>query len=208
MKVKPLLVLVTGQFRSGTSRTAQTLHHLGFPAAVTISAPIPPEWFSDWEDIEAVRTIYPLAPFGRAPTREERASFRSWFAEYLERRYALAETVERARSAAFTGVCCKCPLYALFLPEVFDVAKAIGWRLRLVVCARDQGSVDRSVHATYGPIAPDLPPRVLESNRLIREALRFAEDVAHLVIYERWATYPDAELGALGEFVGAVHPPQ
>ncbi len=68
-------VLITGPMRSGTSLVAQIVHRLGWPVSVTIPAPCPPSWRSDWEDPQLT-------------TRLIRGQHIDWDAYVLHRRVA------------------------------------------------------------------------------------------------------------------------
>jgi hypothetical protein len=126
------VVAILGQMRSGTSLLASIVHHLGYPVAIAMCAPIPPKWESDWEDVEFTEKLLPPTT---APTRE-------WFAGYLARRKV---------TSAFFGtdgrVAVKCPYLALHWKAFVGAVAAHGDDLVVLKTARSQDAIDASMRA-------------------------------------------------------------
>lgn len=166
------LVMISGQFRSGTSAVAQVVHRLGFPAGLWFAPPYPPKWRSDWEDSEAVTALMRLCPWGARPTDEARDLFLDWFPGYLNRRMACLEMMQdRGVWAAENGVACKSPFYAFFHREIGEVCAKAGMKVRWIVARRDQDEIDASLAEFHGRVWPESIDQIRMTQRLVAHAL-------------------------------------
>jgi len=178
------LVVVVGPLGSGTSAVAGVIHRLGIPMAMTTTASMPPKYRSEWEDHDFLRFFIPICPFGHAPNDMDRIEFKQRFSEHLKFRQSCHERIFAAFRAPLPGIGIKCPMLALFLSEVREVAKELGYELKLVVCERGRKAIDLSIHNRHGKLAPDQMPNVLKTQSFIKEAIAFVQD-AKVVQYGR-----------------------
>lgn len=179
----PRPVLITGLMRSGTSLVAEMVHRLGWQAAVTMGAPIPPAYRSDWEDLGL---SLPLV--GRERWSAGRLQ------DYIGRR------IDSSRIFGFGGkFALKSPYLVFIWPKLLTALRALDLPDPLVIRTfRREESVARSL-AAHPQLYPD-------DQELIRGRLhRIHQDM--VVGYEDAVADPLAAARALASALGVFDPP-
>lgn len=123
-----MIVAILGQMRSGTSLLASIVHHLGYPVAITMGAPIPPTWDFDWEDQELTEMLMLGEPDQR------------WFERYLAGR---GEASSRLGTDGDFAV--KSPYLALHWEPFVRAADRLGADLCVFMTDRRQDAIDISL---------------------------------------------------------------
>lgn len=115
--MKPRPVVIVGQMRSGTSMVAELVHRLGWHAAVTMGAPAPPSWRTDWEDLELTMTLLQGVNPG-VP----------WLIDYLGRRVEVSERM------GFGGrIALKSPYLLFIWDDLFEALDQAGFPHPVVI---------------------------------------------------------------------------
>jgi hypothetical protein len=129
-----MILAITGQMRSGTSAIACAVHRAGIPVCVTMPAPLPPAWNSDYEDFTLSAALL------------EGKCDEAWFKEYFAYRRAHADLAFGHEHFAI-----KSPWLAFCALELNDLFDDITW----VKTSRDQAGIDASM-SHHKQLNPDI----------------------------------------------------
>lgn len=197
------LVMVTGQFRSGTSAIAQVVHRLGMQAGLWFAPPYPPKWRSDWEDAEAVTMLMRFCPWGSRPTDDAREEFLNWFPAYLNRRLSCVELMrDRDIWQAADGIACKSPFYAFFRREIAEVCGSVGLAPKWIVARRDADEIDDSLSEFHGKAWPESIDQIRMTQRLVGHALLAIDGLC--VEYGWLVRDPYLEVAKIADHIGVL----
>lgn len=190
----PTLVVITGQFRSGTSAVAQIVNRLGIPVAVTMGVPHAFSHYElDWEDPQTYETLDRWRPVsGRAVDLH---GFVKAIRADLERRLYYARFLaDRAFLPPPLAIATKCPLWALALQELGEAVDGLFGDVTLVRTTREQGAIDRSVERVYKPA---FRPHVYRTNLLIQRELEAGHAWDLVVDYDELVRNPECRVAEI-----------
>jgi len=181
------IVAIVGQWRSGTSLVAQIVNRLGYHAAPTITAPCPPTWRSDWEDLDFT------VPLMRRKKID-------WDC-YLEMR------INVSAALGFGGdIAIKSPYLALVWDEFLDAVQPD----HIIQTTREDEECERSLK--HQPLDVKLYRKDIDKIRKVDKALWvtcFARHMKMLDIpYEDIITHPVGLTSDIAEFINKGTDPE
>lgn len=199
----PTLIIITGQFRSGTSAVAQVVNRLGVPVAVMLGCPTRfYNYESDWEDPSTYAVLSRWRPL------DGRDVDKHGFTKAIEANLEHRLTVERSLCAGAGQqpadmIASKCPLWALAMEDLREAASRL---FRAIVCIRTyrpQPDIDRSVDRIY---QPDMRPHIHRTNLIIdRELEAFDERWNLMVDYDDLVADPEDNVKRTAETIGVSY---
>jgi len=194
------LVVVTGQFRTGTSAVSQILHRLGVPMAMAVCPPVYPDKRWDWECFDATMALNEIFPWDdKEVCREARNDFVEWFPKYLEHRMVMGAVLAKMYGHELHAIGVKCPVYALFIPEILKASQKAGIeQIVLIKTTRDAEDQARSIVHTYGRM--NCIEHIKARNRLIGD---MPVDATTVISLEKLKENPYATTVKLAKLVGA-----
>jgi len=190
-------VIVVGRMRSGTSAVGEVLHQMGCLMGTWFTAPIPPNWRSDWEDKDLNDIVFMRAPFGTdKPAGVPNQKVYEDFSPYLEKRKAHIDTLAKVRGwrAPCYGV--KQPFLLFFLPQFVEAVKRVGLEPMVIYSRRPDWQVDGSADLTT-----NLKKGGPESQAALTKIMDTYEP-DYSVEYDALIADPDTEVRNLARVVG------
>jgi len=160
----PTLVVITGQFRSGTSAVAQVVNRLGVSVAAVIGCPhIYSHYELDWEDPFTYVMLNRHFPLDGAEVPKD------GLVERIQRDLMRRWDIHRSLRAAAKlpppmHLATKCPFWALCLPELRQAAEGLFGKIVYIRTHRDPSQVANSVRRVY---PEEAIPHVLSTNTRI-----------------------------------------
>lgn len=158
-------ILVTGQFRSGTSAVAQVFQRLGVP--MSIAPPLAPVTEYDWECMDVTMALQDIFPFDATSiTSEMRTKFCDWFPLYLEARLDWSMGIKAASKEPLYAIGVKSPRLTPFAGDIIRIAKECGFHDVLTLHAtREFADQQRSIIHRFGPVG--MTDDIFRLNRII-----------------------------------------